>query len=146
MNEFPITPKVVTFISAHTLTAAYTDTGAQGYAETGYANYLGLLIKYTKGDETGVLVEVSGTADKSLGILASTSSLSAATNWFQRVAESTTGGTTTLTADVFEMIATGNYSEVISPLKGDGVRVRVKTDTIGVSPGTVTVYGIVSWA
>ena len=152
-SQFPLAPKVVTLISNHTLTANYTDTGASGVAETNFANFVGLLIKYTAGTEASCDIKVEGTVDKSLGILLDTdtpnnatqASLSSATNWFQRVVESTTGGVTSLTADVFRLTATGNYSENVTPLKGDGIRVSTLANTPGASPGTITIYGVISW-
>jgi hypothetical protein len=141
-NELPLSPKVVTLVNAHVLTASYGDTGAYGYAVTDLANYLGLLISYTKGDESGAQIKVEGTGDVSLGLA---TTVAKSTNWFQRVAESTTGGKTALSQDYYEVTATGKYAENISPIKGDGVKVSVQADTLGVAPGTITIYGIVSW-
>ena len=141
-NEFPIAPRVVPLISAQTLTASYASAGSFNFLETGYGNFLGLLIKYTKGSETGVQLKVETTSDVSLGV---STTVLGATNWFQRVAEATTGGQTTLTPAYYEMTATGNYAETITPIKGDGVKISVQADTIGGSPGTVTVYGITGW-
>ena len=152
-SQFPLAPKVVTLISNHTLTANYTDTGASGVVETNFANFVGLMIAYTKGTEASCNIKVEGTVDKSLGILLDTdtpggttqASLASATNWFQRVVETTSSGVTTLTADVFQLSASGNYSENITPVKGDGIRVSVLGNTLSTSPGTITIYGVISW-
>lgn len=141
-NEFPLSPTIQPLVTAHALTASYSDTGAYGYMVTDAANFLGLLIAYTKGDETGLEVKVEGTGDVSLGLA---TTVKAATNWFQQVVASATGGKNALTAAYFEMTATGKYSEVIYPIKGDGVKVSVQADGLGSSPGTVTIYGISSW-
>lgn len=141
-NQFNLSPRaVLVTTAAQALTGSYV----AGYLETNTNNCLGLLIKYTKGDETGLLVKVDVTSDKTLGILSDTGNLSSATNWFQRVSESTTAGVTTIVPNSYTMTATGNYAEFIYPIKGDGVRISLKADTIGSSPGTVTIWAITSW-
>lgn len=137
-NQFNIEKKTVIAISNLTLSAAYQNSAL---LDTSTCNFLGLYIKYTKGDETGLKVKVEGTLDVTLGLQ---SALSAAT-WYQRVSESTTAGVTTITANNFEMTATGNYLETISPIKTDGIKVSVIADTLGSSPGTVTIYLVTSW-
>lgn len=141
-SEFPLSPKVVTLISNQTLTSSWTSTGSFGFMATEYANFLGLLIKYTKGGETGLEVKVEGTADVSLGIA---TSVALATNWFQQVTGTLTAGQNLIVPAYYEMQASGNYSEVIYPIKGDGVKVSVQADSPGGSAGTVTIYGITSW-
>lgn len=138
-NQLDLSKKVVPIASNVTLTGAWVAGTLVG---VGNQNYVGLLIKYTKGTETGIQIKVEGSLDISLG-LASTGA--GCTNFFQRVVESTTGGTTTITANLFEATATGNYAEVIYPFKADVLRISAQADTIGGGPGTYSIWGVLSW-
>lgn len=138
-NQLELSKKVVPIASNVTLTGSWV-AGTLAGVDT--QNYVGLLIKYTKGTETGIQIKVEGSLDISLG-LATTGAT--CTNFFQRVVESTTNGTTTLTQDLFEITASGNYAEVISPFKADVLKISAQADTIGGGPGTYSIWAVLSW-
>src|ERR1700683_2215413 len=138
-NEFNLAPKAQPVLTSYTLTGSWN---AGSLVTTSTNNFVGICISYTKGSETGLQLKVEGTLDVSLGLQAT---VAAATNWYQRTAESTASGTTTATLQIYEYTATGNYTTVIYPIKGDGVRISVQADTIGGSPGTVSISAVTSW-
>ena len=140
MNQFPLQKKTVNVINAGAVGSASWTAGTIVGLDT--ENYIGLAIAYTKGGEAGVNIKVEGTLDVSLGAATSAHN---ATNWYQLTVASTTGGTTTLTQNVYQMTATGNYTEIIWPLKADGIKVSYEAVTPSGGAGMVSVWLISSW-
>lgn len=94
-------------------------------------NYLGILVQYTKGDETSLQVKVE-------------SSIDAGVTYGQQTAESVSGGTSTVSLLERSFAATGNYWIVISPMKADTIKISAKA-TGGTPTGTLTVSAITGW-
>ena len=94
-------------------------------------NTLGILVQYTKGDETSLEVKVE-------------SSIDAGTIYAQQTVESATGGTITVSLAERQFIATGNYWIVIHPFKSDTVKISVKM-TGGTPTGTVGIDALTCW-
>lgn len=139
-NQFNLAVKAVPVATSVTLTGSWV---AGNVVPLDTNNCLEILITYAKGDETGLKLKIEGTADVSLNLQTAVKN---ATNWYQRVTENTTGGTTTATAQVIEFAASGSYSEFIYPIKGDGVRISFEADTLGAAPGTVSISAVTGWA
>jgi hypothetical protein len=140
MSQFNLQKKTCVAVNNVTLTGSYQNSQV---LDTDTCNFLGLFIQYTGGTEASMNIKVEATLDVSLG-LATTAG--AATNWYQRVAESTISGTTVITQDVFQIAeTTGNFLETIYPIKADGVKISVLGNTLSSAPGTVTIYAVASW-
>lgn len=93
-------------------------------------NYLGVLVKYTKGDETSVQVQIETRVN---GV------------WGVQAAEGTPSSGEIAVDDAFRTYtATGNYWIVVSPIKADAVRVSVKS-TGGTPTGTVGIDAVTGW-
>lgn len=94
-------------------------------------NCLGILVKYTKGDETSLQVKVE-------------SSIDAGTTYGQQTAESASGGTITVSLAERTFTATGNYWITITPFKADTVKISSKM-TGGTPTGTVGIDAMTCW-
>lgn len=94
-------------------------------------NAIGLGIVFTKGDETSLQVKIEVSND-------------GGTTYFQQVTESTSGGTITDTLAERSFTATGNYSILVTPVRGLLVKVSVKM-TGGTPTGTVRIDGWPLW-
>src|SRR3990167_7810442 len=76
-------------------------------------NALGLDVIYTKGTETTMEIKIETSNDNGL-------------NYFQETAQSTSGGTVTKSLAERAYSATGNYSELLNPMRAKLVRVSAK--------------------
>jgi len=94
-------------------------------------NTLGVMVNYTKGDETSIELKIE-------------SSIDAGVTYGQQTTESASGGTITVTLAVRQFTATGNYWVVIQPIKADTVKISVKS-TGGTPTGTVGIEAQTSW-
>lgn len=94
-------------------------------------NFIGLMISYTKGDETSMQVKIE-------------SSIDGGDTYFQQAVQSTSGSTTTVSAGVYEMTATANVTFTINPIKADLIKVSVKA-TGGTPTGTCAITAVTSW-
>lgn len=94
-------------------------------------NTLGILVKYTKGDENSVQVKVE-------------SSIDGGATYGQQVTESASGGTITVTLAERTFTASGNYWIMISPFKADTVKISTKS-TGGTPSGTVGIDAMTCW-
>lgn len=94
-------------------------------------NFLGLLVRYTKGDETSLQLKIEISSD-------------GGTTYDQESAESVSGGTSTVSLLERSFAATGNYWIDIYPVKGDLVRISAKA-TGGTPTGTVGISCISGW-
>lgn len=94
-------------------------------------NCLGVLVKYTKGDENSIEVKVE-------------SSIDGGTTYGQQVAETASGGTITSSLAARTFSATGNYWFLVNPFKADTVKISVKS-TGGTPTGTVGIDAITCW-
>ncbi len=108
----------------------------------GEHNALGILVDYTKGDETSIEVKVESTNDP-------TSTASGSVKWYQQVTQSASGGTVTLTPAIYSMTAASAATEqfwtiIINPVKGQMYRISVKS-TGGTPTGTVGIKAILGW-
>jgi len=88
-------------------------------------NYLAVLIKYTKGDETSLNVKIETSVD-------------GGTTYGQQVTETTSGGNVAVALAQYDFTATGNYWIVVSPFLADTVKISVKA-TGGTPTGQVGV-------
>ena len=121
------------FQAATTLTSSYVAGKVASFDEH---NMIGLEITYIKGSETTLNVMVE-------------SSIDGGTTYGQQVTQSSSGGTTTITPNIYAftastMAATQRIALLINPIKGDHVRVSVEYAG-GSAPGTVAVRGIFGW-
>ena len=67
------------------------------------------------------------------------------TNYYQQVAEATSGGTTTVSLNLYQFTASGAYAVVIKPLRAKTIRVSVK-GTGTPTASTCAVKGYLAWA
>lgn len=95
-------------------------------------NAIGLEVLYTKGNETSLQVKVEGSND-------------GGSIYVQQVAESTSGGTTTISLNERSFAASGNYSILITPVRAGLVKVSVKTTYATVATGTCVVRAYPLW-
>lgn len=124
-----------TAISSHTvrasaaLTASYVAGTVFSAAEH---NLLGIVFNYTKGDETSaqLKIEVSNNGG---------------TTYAQQIAESTSGGTITVSLAERTFTATGIYAINIHPVRGQLIKISVKA-TGGTPTGTAAVNAYTAWA
>lgn len=99
-------------------------------------NMIGIEVTYVKGDETSIELKVE-------------SSIDAGATFSQQVTLSASGGTVTLTPAIYSMTAasaaaTQLFNFIISPIKGDVIKVSVKS-TGGTPTGTVGIKAITGW-
>lgn len=94
-------------------------------------NFLGILVEYTKGDESSIQIKVE-------------SSIDGGVTYGQQVAESASGGAITTTLAERTLAATGNYWIVISPIKADTIKISSKS-TSGTPTGTSKISAITGW-
>lgn len=94
-------------------------------------NSIGLEVLFTKGDETTLEVKVEVSNDGGV-------------TYSREVAQSTSGGTITVSLVERAFSATGNYSILITPVRALLVKVSVKM-TGGTPTGTVGVRGYPLW-
>lgn len=100
-------------------------------------NMVGLMVSYTKGDETSIELKVE-------------SSIDGGSTFYQQITQSPSGGTITIVPGIYSITAasypsgTSNITFVISPIKGDVLRVSVKS-TGGTPTGTVGITAITGW-
>lgn len=134
----PLKSSAQVIASGVTLTSSYS---AHTILSVDEQNFLGLLVKYTKGDETSLQYKVDISVD-------------GGTTWFQQTTETVSGGTITVAVAERTVAATGNYSSVIFPIKvpqrpttdGKGL-IRISTKATGGTPtGTVSITATVGWA
>lgn len=123
------------------LTALTSSYVSGSLVSTDEANALCLDFIYVKGDETSIQVKVESTNE----INASTGS-----NWYQQVTQSSSGGTTTLTPNVYSMTAasaasTQKFTILINPVKGCAYRVSVQQTGSASTPGTISCQAYVGW-
>jgi hypothetical protein len=88
-------------------------------------NTLGLLVQYTKGNETSAEIKIE-------------SSIDGGVTYGQEVTENASGGEITETLANRKLTASGNYWIVISPIKSDTIKVSVKA-TGGTPTGTMAI-------
>ena len=94
-------------------------------------NFLGILVEYTKGDETSIQLKIE-------------SSIDGGTTYGQQVAESASGGAITTTLAERTLVGTGNYWITISPIKADTIKISSKA-TGGSPTGTSKITAITGW-
>lgn len=94
-------------------------------------NTLGVLVEYTKGDETSMELKIESSIDEG-------------TTYGQETVEASSGGTITVSLAEREFTASGNYWIVISPIKADIIKISVKA-TGGTPTGTAEVNAQTSW-
>lgn len=94
-------------------------------------NFLGVLVKYTKGDETSLQVKIE-------------SSIDSGTTYGQQTSESVAAGTSTVSLLERTFTATGNYWVTINPIKCDTIKISAKA-TGGGPTGTLGVDAITGW-
>lgn len=119
------------------LTSSYV---AGSLISTDEANTLCLDFIYIKGDETSIQIKVESTNE----INAASGS-----NWYQQITQSASGGTTTLTPNIYSMTAssaaaTQKFTILINPVKGCAYRVSVQA-TGGTPTGTISCQAYVGW-
>lgn len=121
-------------ISVHTLRASAVLTGAY-VASTVFSvdqdNFLSIIVSYTKGDENSMEMKIEGSPDGTL--------------YARQAAESTTGGTTTVSLDERKFSATGIYAIEVYPVRAKTVKVSLKA-TGGTPTGTCALTASHSWA
>lgn len=121
--------------SKHTVRASAALTGSY-VAGTAFSvdehNFLGILVDYTKGDETSMQLKIE-------------SSIDGGTTYGQQVAEATSGGTITPSLAERTFSATGKYWVVVHPLKADAIKISAKA-TGGTPTGTLAVSAVTGWA
>lgn len=105
--------------SSSTLTSSYV---AGTVFSSDEHNTLGILVQYTKGDETSMQMKVE-------------SSIDGGTTYGQQTVEAAAGGTITPSLAERTFSASGNYWVLISPFKADTVKISVKA-TDGTPTGT----------
>lgn len=121
------------FFPTTTLTSSYVAGTVASFDEH---NMIGLEITYIKGDETSLQIEIE-------------SSIDGGTTYAQQVTQSASGGTTTVTPNVYSftaasMAATQRMTILINPIKGDHIRVSAKA-TGGTPTGTIAIRGMFGW-
>lgn len=121
------------FFPTTTLTNAYVAGTVASFDEH---NMIGLEITYIKGSETTMNIKVESSVDGGV-------------TYGQQVTQSASGGTTTITPNIYaftaaSMAATQIISLLINPIKGDHIRVSVEYAG-GSGPGTVAIRGMFGW-
>lgn len=114
--------------SSATLTGSYV-AGTVFSAKD--ANYMALLVQYTKGDETQLDLKIEVSNDDG-------------TTYGQQSSESVASGTSTVSQLARKFTATGNYLIDLEPFRGELVKVSVKA-TGGTPTGTAAVDAYTSW-
>lgn len=109
------------------LTAAYV---AGTVFSSDEHNTLGVLVDYTKGDETSLEVKIE-------------SSIDGGTTYAQQITETATGGSIAVALAERTFTATGKYWVVVHPFKADTVKISVKA-TGGTPTGTVAITAMTS--
>jgi hypothetical protein len=94
-------------------------------------NFLGILVEYTKGDESTLQIKVE-------------SSIDGGTTYGQQTAEVATGGAIATTLAERTLTGTGNYWIVINPIKADTIKISSKA-TGGTPTGTSKITAITGW-
>lgn len=94
-------------------------------------NCLGVLVKYTKGDETSLEVKIESSVD-------------AGTTYGQQTTEIATGGSIAVALAERTFTATGNYWVLVNPFKADTVKISVKA-TGGTPTGTAGIDAFTCW-
>lgn len=121
--------------SKHTIRAIAVPTAsyvAGTIISTDEHNYAGILVKYTKGDETSIQLKIETSSDDG-------------TTYGQQSAEgSPSSGNIAIDSAYRTFTATGNYWITVHPLKADTVKISVKS-TGGTPTGTVGVDAIIGW-
>lgn len=118
-----------TMASPLVLTASYV---AGTVFTMGDKNTLGIIIKYTKGDETSMQMKVEVSNDDG-------------TTYGQEIAENVSGGTVTVSAAERSFSATGIHAFHIYPVRATHVKISVKA-TGGTPTGTCAITAHPSWA
>lgn len=93
-------------------------------------NYAGILVKYTKGDETSLNVIIE-------------SSVNGGTTYGKQVTLTTSGAIVSAALAQYDFTATGNYWIIINPMIADTLKISVKM-TGGTPTGTVGVDAVTS--
>ena len=114
--------------SSATLTASYV---AGTVFTMDQDNYLTLIVDYTKGDETSMQLKIEASFDNS--------------TYAQQVAESTSGGTITVSLAERSFSATGKYAIEVQPTRAKFIKVSVKA-TGGTPTGTAAITAGHSWS
>jgi hypothetical protein len=102
--------------STHVVRASAVLTGtyvAGTVFSTDEHNAIGILVNYTKGDETTLELKIE-------------SSIDGGTTYAQQTVESATGGVITATAAERQFTGTGKYWVLVHPFKADTVKISVK--------------------
>ena len=94
-------------------------------------NTLSLEVDFTLGSLTSMEMKVEVSND--------------GTNWYQQVAESTSGGSTTVSLDERTWDATGKYAFLIRPVRAKYIRVSVK-GTGTVTDSSCAIKGYLAWS
>ncbi|MBX4181720.1 hypothetical protein KW807_02555 [Candidatus Parcubacteria bacterium] len=98
-------------------------------------NVLGILVRYTKGNESSLELKVeSGVPVDADGTIA----------YGQQVAETATGGSIAVALAERTFTASGNYWVLISPIKSYKIKISAKA-TGGGPTGTYSVHAITGW-
>lgn len=139
---FPNTTGIKVLKATTPLTTSYVVATVMSAGPQGEHNALGLLVTYTKGDETSIDIKVESTNDP-------TDTASGSVNWYQQVTQNTSGGATTLAPANYSMTSASaatvqNFTIIISPVKGTMYRISVKC-TSGSSVGTYSLNAILGW-
>ena len=95
--------------------AAILTTGYVAGADIGFdrQNYLGVLVKFTKGSLTSLQVKIESSIDDGV-------------TFGQQITETASSGTVTVDGAEFTFDTTGNYWIVVNPLIADAIRISAK--------------------
>lgn len=118
----PYAKQLLTVRAVTVLTGAYVAGTIRSFDRQ---NYLGILVKYTKGDETSLNLKVESSGD-------------AGFTYGQQTTQTTSGAIVSNALAQYDFTVTGNYWIVINPFLADTVKISVKA-TGGTPTGTVGV-------
>jgi len=118
MTPFSKSDHLVRAVGA--LTGAYV---AGNVVSMDRQNYVGILVRYVKGDKTSLNVIVESSIDEGA-------------TFGRQATLTTSGGIVSVALSQYDFVATGNYWIVISPMLVDRVRISVRA-TGGTPTGTV---------
>lgn len=129
MFEVNTTKSTRTVRASSVLTSSYV-AGTLISSDT--QNFLGVMLSYTKGDETSCEVKIEVSLDGGV-------------TFFQQDVETPDAtGKIALTQGYRQLTATGNYAVTIYPMKADQIKISAKA-TGGTPTGTLAVTSVTSW-
>jgi hypothetical protein len=137
MDMLPLKGSAQVIASGVTITSSYT---AHTVISVDEQNFLGLLVKYTKGDETSLQLKVEVSVD-------------GGTTYYQQTVDTPTGGAISVAAAERTYTGTGNYATSIQPIKVPATPtgsakglIKISSKATGGTPtGTLTLTATVGW-